>query len=141
MSEINEDKELLKQLHINIIDFFDELINLFPRDNDLIYMRIFLKDQIEIKEIMCSLNWKLNTNDQKVKKLIKDRDESTFTEYDIFKFENKLINFKKLWNSSRLDVDDKENIWKWMDSFVFLCSKYCKKNLANDNRITESSSL
>jgi hypothetical protein len=130
MTETNDDKELLKQLHINIIDFFDELISLFPRDNELIFMRIFLKDQIEIKEIMSNLNWKLNTNDQKLKKLIKERDESTFIDNDIFHFENKSINFKKLWNSNRLDLEDKENIWKWMDSFIFLCSKYCKKSFS-----------
>ena len=39
---------------------------------------------------------------------------------------NESIHFKKLWRSGVLDNDDKDIIWKCVDSFVYLADKYNK---------------
>jgi hypothetical protein len=124
MSEI----EILTEFKNGLISFFDELIDVFPTEGDLIMIRIFLKDQIPISDVIAIFINSLNKDDQKFKKMIKDRNESFFLETSIFDSisKTKVVHFKKLWRSGRLEDDDKEIIWKWIDSFVYLADKYVK---------------
>jgi hypothetical protein len=39
---------ILQEFKNNLISFFDELIDLFPTEPDLVIIRIFLKDQIAL---------------------------------------------------------------------------------------------
>lgn len=124
MSEI----EILTEFKTGLISFFDELIDVFPTEGDLIMIRIFLKDQISIVDVINIFINSLNKDDQKFKKMIKDRNESFFLETSIFDSisKSKSVHFKKLWRSGRLEDDDKDIIWKWIDSFVYLADKYIK---------------
>jgi hypothetical protein len=124
MSEI----EVLTEFKNGIISFLDELIDQFPAEGDLVIMRIFLKDQIPIKDIMDQFMFKLNTDDKKLRKMVKDRNEVFFLN-DPFVFssdKSKASHFKKLWRSGQLDKDDKEVVWCWVDSFVHIGEKYLK---------------
>jgi hypothetical protein len=114
--------EFKKQLTI----FFDELIAQFPKEGDLIVIRLFLTNQIAIEDVMNIFNNTLNKNDKEFKKMISERDEVFFLEHDIFDTisKQKSGHFKKLWSSGQLDKDDKEIMWKWLDTFVYLASKY-----------------
>lgn len=119
MSEI----QILKQFKEQIITFFDELISQFPEEADLVILRIFLENQIPIEEVINTFIHKLLT----VREMITSRNESFFLENDsLFQkiSKNKVNHFKRLWRSGRLDKDDKEVVWKWVDSFVFLADKY-----------------
>ena len=60
--------------------------------------------------------------------MIKDRNELFFLESNIFDSisKSKVLHFKKLWRSEQLDDDNKQIIWKWVDSFVYLADKYIK---------------
>jgi hypothetical protein len=115
----------------NMITFFDELIDQFPNSGELIVMRIFLKDQIHIKNVIELTGYQLNKNQGIIRKMIKDRDEEFFLEennfFDVLN-DNKKNKFKfsSIWRSKRSDKEDKEIIWKWIDSFVFLTDKYNK---------------
>jgi hypothetical protein len=115
----------------NMITFFDELIDQFPNSGELIVMRIFLKDQIHIKNVIELTGYQLNKNQGIIRKMIKDRDEDFFLEennfFDVLN-DNKKNKFKfsSIWRSKRSDKEDKEIIWKWIDSFVFLTDKYNK---------------
>lgn len=124
MSEI----QILTEFKNGLISFFDELIDQFPSEADLIMIRIFLKDQISIMEVMIIFNNYINKDDQKLKKMIKDKNESFFLENNIFESfsKNKVLHFKKLWRSGALDEDDKNIIWKWISSFIYLADKYNK---------------
>ena len=51
---------ILKEFKQNLIDFIDELIDLYPSEGDLIKLRIFLNDQNDIKETMKTLVFYLN---------------------------------------------------------------------------------
>ena len=124
MSEI----QVLVEFKNSLISFFDELIEQFPEEGDLVMIRIFLKDQILIEDVINIFNHNINKNEQKLKKLIKDRDEGSFLENNMFDSLNqsKINHFKKLWRSGRLDKEDKDVIWRWVDSFIYLGDRYMK---------------
>ena len=123
---------ILQEFKNNLITFFDELIDQFPTEADLVIIRIFLKDQIAIAKVINIFNNTINKDGQKFKKMIKDRNENFFLESNIFDSisKTKIVHFKKLWRSNSLDDDDKKIIWKWIDSFVYLGEKYIKCKLA-----------
>jgi hypothetical protein len=116
---------IMKNFQNNLIIFFDELINQFPQEADLVIARIFLKDQVPIADVMNYVCHKLIP----LKKLVTNRDEKFFVENNIL-FEDlqksKVNHFKKLWRSGLLDDEDKETIFKWFDTFLFLAEKYQK---------------
>ena len=114
--------EFKKQLSI----FFDELIGQFPAEGDLIVIRLFLTNQMPIQDIMDIFVRTLNKNDEEFKRMIKARDENFFLKHDIFDTisKQKSGHFKKLWSSGQLDSEDKEIMWKWLDTFVYLSEKY-----------------
>ena len=119
---------ILQEFKNNLISFFDELIDLFPSEPDLVIVRIFLKDQIPIDEVINIFNSTINQDNNKFRKMIKDRNELFFLESNIFDSisKSKVLHFKKLWRSEQLDDDNKQIIWKWVDSFVYLADKYIK---------------
>ena len=122
------DLQVLAEFKNGLISFFDELIDQFPYEGDLIIIRIFLKDQIPIEDVMNIFNNAINKESGKLKEMIKKRNENFFLENNIFDAfsKNKVMHFKKLWRSGSLDDDDKKVIWKWIDSFVYLGDKYIK---------------
>ena len=127
MSEIH----VLKEFKNNLISFFDELIDQFSDIGELVMIRIFLNDQVIIKDVVESVSYQINKNDQMIRKIIKDRNEEFFLEENNFfdglsKQYDKVLKFQTIWRSNRLDKEDKETIWKWIDSFVFLTDKYNK---------------
>jgi len=105
-----------------LVSFLDELIEQFPSRSDFIIMRIFVKDQINIHDIL----------DQFVKDvlpmstLIKDRDEKFFETTEIVCYPKKPKFFRDFWFSDFLDKDDRDTIWRWMDVFVLLAQRYEK---------------
>ena len=124
MSEI----EILTEFKTQLICFFDELISQFPLEGDLVLVRLFFSNQISIQDVMNFFNHKINTNDQELRKMAKERNESFFLEHNVFDNlgKEKINHFKKLWRSGLLDNEDKEVIWNWIDAFVYLGDKYAK---------------
>ena len=107
----------------HIIDFLDELIDQFPQEADIIICRIFIKDQISPVYITESFADSL----LQYQDIIKDRNEKFFLDNDnLFSYfeGGKVLHFKKIWESDRLDDDDREIMWSWMDSFILLARKY-----------------
>ncbi len=121
-------EQILIQFKNSLVSFIDELIDAFPREPDLIILRIFLKDQVPIEDVMTKFIYAINKNEQELKKYIKDRNELFFLESDVFESisKSKALNFKKLWRSGNLDDDEKLAVWKWIDSFVILSERYTK---------------
>jgi hypothetical protein len=60
MSEI----QVLNEFKNGLISFFDELIDQFPNEGDLIMIRIFLKDQIIIEDVMNIFNTFINDTER-----------------------------------------------------------------------------
>jgi hypothetical protein len=125
MSDVTQ---ILIEFKNSLISFFDELIDQFPQEGDLIMVRIFLKDQISIEDVMNIFIHNLNKDDQTLKNMVKERNEIFFLENNVFDTfgKNKVLHFKKLWRSGNLDEDDKLVVWKWIDSFMYLSERYSK---------------
>ena len=124
---IENEMELLIEFKKQLINFFDELIAQFPQEGDLVVLRLFLSNQIPIKETLDTFNHSINKDDKKLKKMIKERNETFFLENNFFGSnleKNKVNHFRKLWRSGLLDKEDKNVIWQWVDTFVFLGDKY-----------------
>jgi len=129
---------ILKEFKKNLTAFIDELIDQFPVEDDLIALRIFFNDQVDIKKVMETFTHNLNKDDQKIKEYIKDNNDSFFIDGFTIDYlgEPKNINVKKIWRSPRLDKEDKQVIWKWIDSFVYLSDKYAKNKTCKDSLIS-----
>lgn len=124
MSEL----EILIEYKKQIVTFLDELISQFPHEGDLIILRLFISNQIPIKDAMDKFIHKINKNDGELRKYVKERNETFFLEHSVFDYlgKDKISHFKRLWRSDQLDDDDKNIIWNWIDAFIYLGDKYTK---------------
>ncbi len=120
-------EEILKEFKNSLISFIDELIDQFPYEGEIVITRVLINDQMSIKNVMDIFNFQLNRNEGKIKNMIKERNESYFTDNNLFNIEQEKLNrFKQLWYSNNLDEEDKIVVWKWVDSFVYFAEKYSK---------------
>ena len=116
---------ILNEFKKGLISFFDELIEQFPEHGDLVVIRILLKDQLPVTQIM-------NHFIQNVlpeKPLVKERNQKFFTESNaLFGLlgADRANNLKKIWKSPKLDKDDRDVMWKWIDTFIMMVEKYQK---------------
>lgn len=128
---MSSELEILIQLKTQLVNFLDELIESFPNEPDFVIFRIFVNDRIPIADIMKYIT----TNLCPLHDMVKSRDEKFFLNNNVLfeKFnenENGKVNhFKRMWTSKDLDKEDKEVIWRWFQSFIYLGNKYleCKK--------------
>lgn len=121
--------QILSEFKKNLVSFFDELIDIFPKEGDLVMVRIFLKDQMPIQDVLSKFITSINKDDNKIRKMIKERNEIFFLENNIFEHSvstTKVLHFKKLWRSGVLDESDKKQLWRWCDTFCYLADKYIK---------------
>ena len=119
--------DVLKEFKSQLIIFFDELIESFPMEGDLVVARLFIANQVPIVDLMNDFNHHINKNDGRLRKMIKERREDFFLKETLFtKHKESLDHFKRLWRSSTMDNEDKDIIWKWVDTFIFLGDKYSK---------------
>jgi hypothetical protein len=120
---------ILLQFHNSIVTFLDELIKLFPEEEDFIRLRIYLKDQVSIQTVMDMFIYSLNRDNMSLKILIKERKISEIMDHYVVT-ENlnrdRIIYFKKLWYSPRFYNEDRKMIWKWLDSFIGISDKFSK---------------
>lgn len=153
------DIKILTSFKKNLVDFFDELIQQFPRDSELIIIRTFIQHQAIIdllmKKFIASINKSVTIDNQQVlvRTLITTRDENLFINHNLFFFcdktqddntpESRTINkdnanhFKTLWLSGRLDKDDKDVVWNWLNSFVDLADKFTKTVNIKNSKTTK----
>lgn len=121
----NNEFKILTEFKNALITFIDEIISQFPEEGDLVIIRIFLKDQIPIIDVINHVIKDILP----IKLLVTTKDENFFLENNVLfgsLNKNKVNHFKRLWRSGRLDNDDKDVVWKWMTSFIFLAEKYQK---------------
>lgn len=120
--------QILTVFKSSLLAFFQELIDQFPAEGDLLVIHIFLDNQIPIKEVMDIFTHKLNRDGQLLKTMVKERNEDFFLEHNLFDAlgKNKVSHFKKLWTSGMLDKENKQVVWSWIDSFIDLSDRYSK---------------
>ncbi len=118
---------ILQNFRNSYLEFFDELIDQFPEETDLIVIRVFFSDQIPVSVIADSFVERILPH----KQIIINRNEKFFIEnnhmFDMLDGD-KVLHFKRLWQSNKLDSDDKNVIWDWFNLFIKLIEQYknCK---------------
>ena len=70
--------DILSHFHKQLIKFFDELIEQFPNEGDLVVARIFFTNKISPQDIMNIFIQKINSNEQQLRKMVKERNEEFF---------------------------------------------------------------
>jgi len=123
--------EILTLFKNNLIQFFNELIELFPDDGDMIAVRILLDTQVPVEITMTKFAERILP----VKNMIKNKDDKFFlSDTPIFNGINgdKVLKWKQIWNSPKLEPSDREAIWKWFNLFLSLAEMYCE-HLTNKN--------
>ena len=124
-------QKIVNDFKNNIINFLDELIELFPSDSNLIFVRLLSKDSIPPTTIM-------NTFIKDIlpyKNEVTNRNDKFFLEMTMFNFDTSKANYLKiLWKSTIIDDDDRQIIWKWFDTFIYLAEQYQKSKI-NDEKI------
>jgi len=122
--------QILSEFKKTVVQFFDELIAQFPSASDLVVCRILMNDQVPVRLVMDAFCDKLDVNEGEMRAMIREKNESFFIERDIFEVVSGDVGtrLKKLWVSPQLRDDDRNIIWDWFNSFVFLADKF-KKSL------------
>lgn len=120
-----EETRLLEKFQKNLVRFFDELIEMFPNEKDFILIRILVKDQIPSTQIMTY--FEMVMRNKEIVASIENRDDTFILSNVLFSKISKSDVFKNLWEK-RLDNDDKEMIWSWVDSFKAMTTQYMKLN-------------
>lgn len=117
--------EVLERFKKAYIQFIDELLEQFPEETDLIIIRVFFENQVPVSLVAEQyLKHVLPLED-----MITKRNEKFFIENNsLFNMLDggKVLHFKKLWLSNKLDKDDKDAIWKWFETFNKLMKTYKK---------------
>jgi hypothetical protein len=126
--------ELLVVFKDQLLNFTDELLEIFPNEPKLILTRVYIENNLIVEEAVKRFGKALNGPDN-LASVIQKRNESFFAEYDMMKLNNDgsglgdQANFMlELWNDKRLDDEDKSVIWTWVDLFVNITQCYLSKN-------------
>jgi hypothetical protein len=127
MSEL----QLLQTFKNQIINFLDELIQQFPNQAEFVIIRVFVKDQIPLADVLGRfIKECLDFHDQ-----IKQKDEKFFLESDIIVNAlggnqmglDVMDKLRELWRSNSLDQEDRDMVWRWLDLFFNIAQKYKTK--------------
>ena len=119
---------LLEEFRNQLVNFLDELIEQFPMEGDFVLIRMFIKDQVPVTDILGRFIQDLLPLHDVVKK----RNEQFFLENTILYTgahvkSDKVDHFKELWKSKNLDDGDRNIIWEWMDLFMKIAGSYYTK--------------
>lgn len=117
--------KIMKEFRDQLIRFLDELIEQFPKEGDFVLIRIFIKDQIPMVDVIGRFIRDLLP----LRKQVEERNESFFLQNTILYTgasisAHKVDHFKQLWTSTLLDQTDRDIIWSWMDLFIKLAQRY-----------------
>ena len=112
-------EKLIIEFRDQLIKFLDELIDQFPSESQFIIIRILVKDQILIEDVLGQFIKDILPE----KNNIKQRKDAFFTDNKFLKTKNGSL-FKTVWECPQLDKEDREIIWKWIDLFVYLGEQY-----------------
>jgi hypothetical protein len=132
--KMSDSIQILSQFKTQLLTFFDELIGQFPQEGDIVVARLFIANQMPMEDAVNKFLWMLNYNDSECRNMIQARNEKFFLEHEVFPLGESRWDpsfFKRLWISPDVDKRDKEIIWKWMDTFIFLGDKFAKSKTSN----------
>lgn len=118
----------MREFRDQLVIFLDELIEQFPHEGDFVIIRIFIKDQLPMVDVIGRFIRDLLPLKSQVDQRAADffiQNSLLYTGTSLA--EDKVNHFKDLWLSDKLDESDRDIIWKWMDLFISIAEKYYKR--------------
>ena len=118
----------MKEFRNYLVQFLDELIEQFPNEPNFVIMRIFIKDQAPVEEVL----GRFIRDVLPYRKQAQDRDCKFFIEHpflflsqeDMDTSKEHFNYFTELWQSDVLDETDRNVIWSWVDVCMEFGHKY-----------------
>jgi hypothetical protein len=110
-----------------LIVFLDELTEQFPEEEgDLVMLKLFISNQMPIQNVMEKFIKQLDHNNKLVRKMIADRNEEFFLDHNNLPFvsSSKITKFISIWKSKKMNDENKQIIWAWIEAFVNIANKY-----------------
>ena len=116
-------KILEEKFKENLLEFFSELVVQFPKEADLILMRMIFKEMSADLLVNRFIKDILHLKDKVIQ-----RDSTFFLEnrllyVDANLDESKTNHFKQLWQSN-IDDEDRDTIWEWFDVLITISEEY-----------------
>lgn len=112
------------QFQKSLAELLAELYSRFPGEIDLVTAQVFVTTMATPEKVICSFIQYILPHKDK----IANRDDSFFiNEVSSIlgaEYKSKMDYLERLWQSSTLDEQDREDIWCWFDAFVLLAEKY-----------------
>lgn len=122
--------ELLVVFKDQLLNFTDELLEIFQNEPKLILLRVYIENNLIVEDAIKRFGKALNGSDD-LTTMIQKRNECFFINYDMMKLKDNDTNqanfMLELWNDKRLDDEDKDVIWTWIDLFVNITKCYLSK--------------
>lgn len=119
----------MQEFRNHLVQFLDELIEQFPTEPNFVIIRIFIKDQVPVTDVIGRFIRDLLPFREQAQK----RDDNFFIEHHFLYMNENEMNaigkknvdhFTQLWLSDRLDNNDRQIIWDWIDIFMEFANKY-----------------
>ena len=119
----------MQEFRSHLVQFLDELIEQFPNEPNFVIIRIFIKDQVPVADVIGRFIRDILPFREQAKK----RDDKFFIEHHFLYMSNNELqkvgkgnidHFTKLWQSDALDENDRQVIWDWVDLFMEIANKY-----------------
>tara|TARA_E500000178_G_scaffold232133_1_gene228639 strand:- start:211 stop:630 length:420 start_codon:yes stop_codon:yes gene_type:complete len=128
MDEESNKLILMQKFRDQLVTFLDEIIDQFPTECDFVLIRMFIKDQIPVHDIL----GRFIRDILPLKEHVEKREEAFFLNNTLLYTggnisDEKINHFQELWQSDKLDADDRETIWTWMECFIKISDCYFKK--------------
>ena len=128
MDEESNKLILMQKFRDQLVTFLDEIIDQFPTECDFVLIRMFIKDQIPVHDIL----GRFIRDILPLKEHVEKREETFFLNNTLLYTggnisDEKINHFQELWQSDKLDTDDRETIWTWMECFIKISDCYFKE--------------
>jgi hypothetical protein len=128
MDEESNKLTLMQKFRDQLVTFLDEIIDQFPTECDFVLIRMFIKDQIPVHDIL----GRFIRDILPLKEHVQKREETFFLNNTLLYTggnisDEKINHFQELWQSDKLDAEDRETIWTWMECFIKISDFYFKK--------------
>ena len=130
---MSETIQILTEFKRQLVKFFDELISQFPNEGDLVICRILVNDQLDIEHAIEQFIVKLDADNGEMRTMVKEKNDAFFIERDIWQTisQDTGTRMKKIWCSTQVTDDDRDVIWQWFASFVYLSDRYHKSKIGS----------
>lgn len=122
-----EDRKLflMQQFRDSLVKFVDELIEQYPNEPDFILIRIFIKDQIPMTDILGKfIRDLLPLKDKAEERNLKFFLENLFTYSGLPEHGKRTNHFKEFFGSDKISPTDREIMWQWVDLFISIADSY-----------------